>query len=349
MILREMIISNYRNFKDTKLQIPQPTEEEFITIVIGSMGSGKTVFTDAYKWCLYGDSIELGNGILSRFDEVNPPITTSVKTKFDAGERGIISLERTTDFVSVEGELKQVCSDGICSRARMSTVFKEKRIPFDDPEKFIEWYFPKSVLPLQIFDCERLTDDRFLSKKIASSDTILEIVSRVTKKLESVQEIFGALDEYLSLKKYTELARKSAALSQHLEKPLDKQRSGMIELGKEERYILETFPKDIDHISPSVMSMGEYSAVVMLKILQSLSTIDLTNPIIMDSPFANFDPTITKKLGEIMKTRLKGKQVIILMTDSEYGKIMDTFQDCIQVEYEIDYDSKHGASFKLRN
>ena len=54
MLLKSIILKNFRQFKDTTLDFSTDNEKN-VTIVIGDNGSGKTTLLQAFLWCLYGD------------------------------------------------------------------------------------------------------------------------------------------------------------------------------------------------------------------------------------------------------------------------------------------------------
>lgn len=53
MLLKSIILKNFRQFKDITLDFSTDNEKN-VTIVIGDNGSGKTTLLQAFFWCLYG-------------------------------------------------------------------------------------------------------------------------------------------------------------------------------------------------------------------------------------------------------------------------------------------------------
>ncbi|MBN2230306.1 MAG: AAA family ATPase, partial [Candidatus Thorarchaeota archaeon] len=131
MFLRKMTFNKYKIFSDAELYLPRPTDEKFITIIVGENGSGKTIITQAYQWCLYGDAAEVGPAILTRSSSTNDPSKAIVKIEFDTQPKGMITLERCARFASKEDRIEQVLFNGAFSSLKLSTDFEDNDAEYD--------------------------------------------------------------------------------------------------------------------------------------------------------------------------------------------------------------------------
>lgn len=89
------------------------------------------------------------------------------------------------------------------------------------------------------------------------------------------------------------------------------------------------FPEGLGHLSQGEMRMLAYS---FMSAVSGISGFDV--PIIIDSPLANLDGPNKRIIAEHLPHLLKGKQVIILLTDDEYiPDLRDKFCEYVGQEY----------------
>jgi len=55
MILKSLILKNFRQFHDSTINFAHGNQQKNVTIVIGDNGTGKTTLEQAVIWCLYGE------------------------------------------------------------------------------------------------------------------------------------------------------------------------------------------------------------------------------------------------------------------------------------------------------
>ena len=56
MLIKKLILSDFRQFKGIQEISFSQSKEKNVTIIIGENGTGKTTFEQAFLWCLYGDT-----------------------------------------------------------------------------------------------------------------------------------------------------------------------------------------------------------------------------------------------------------------------------------------------------
>ena len=69
MILKKVIIQNFRQFRDVVIDFAH-NEDKNITMILGGNGTGKTNFLNAISWCLYGSEIhDFGDSTLDIYNK----------------------------------------------------------------------------------------------------------------------------------------------------------------------------------------------------------------------------------------------------------------------------------------
>ncbi len=56
MLLRSIKLTNFRQFRDEEIVFASGDSGKNVTIILGENGTGKTTFSQAFFWCLYGDT-----------------------------------------------------------------------------------------------------------------------------------------------------------------------------------------------------------------------------------------------------------------------------------------------------
>lgn len=80
MLLRSIKLENFRQFVNESIEF-STDENQNVTLIIGDNGTGKTTFTQAFFWCLYGETSFTDKNLLNRkiSEEMTPDQKVTVK------------------------------------------------------------------------------------------------------------------------------------------------------------------------------------------------------------------------------------------------------------------------------
>ena len=196
MIIDFIQLKNYRPYLDTKIDFSSTERKNFI-IIVAENGKGKTSLMSAITWCLYGEELHLDKKGLTEFPIYNVNSASQLK---ESGELPVEveigfsevdkqwTVKRTQQFRKKEGEkeLRKV-------QGEMFDVMSKERgkswVSHQNPNVFVERYFPRSINEYFFFNGERL-DDYF---KETSRDAIEREVNKIAQ-IDLLDSLIGHLE-----------------------------------------------------------------------------------------------------------------------------------------------------------
>ncbi len=204
MILKRIVLKNYRQYRNTTIEIPDVSEEAHIAVVVGRMGFGKTNILNAINWCLYEEEPHLG---LKR--RALPMLNSSTKAAMTVGETA--DVEVSLVFMD-EGIRTEICRKKRFRKTKNGTI-KEEKIGgglsslsvgylsekdyeyYDYPQLYIERVMPETLSSYFMFDGEKL-DKYFLEQTVSKirgaihGISKLNLFDKVVDKLEKTKKDF---------------------------------------------------------------------------------------------------------------------------------------------------------------
>ena len=87
MLIKKIVLNNYRQFKNVDLQFSTDPEKN-ITIILGNNGFGKTTFLRSFIWCLYRTSNLFKNPIL---------LNSEIASEMKPGDHKTVKVELTLE------------------------------------------------------------------------------------------------------------------------------------------------------------------------------------------------------------------------------------------------------------
>ncbi|MBF8984104.1 AAA family ATPase [Lutibacter sp. B2] len=176
MLLKSLKLSNFRQFKDEEIYFSTDSYKN-VTIIIGENGTGKTTFSQAFFWCLYGDVDFKDKSMLNKIvaSELVPDKSATVKVVLSLIHAGI-EYEITTEQVytiNYSGKLKNsnITRAIQCKKKGQQDFLKPLEI-----EPRIKEILPKELSKYFFFDGERIEK---MSKEIQSGRKSYEFAEAV--------------------------------------------------------------------------------------------------------------------------------------------------------------------------
>ena len=113
MILKKVIIQNFRQFRDVVIDFDY-NDDKNITMILGGNGTGKTNFLNAISWCLYGAEIHnFGDSTLDIYNKkaenlalIGDQIEVKVELEFLDGDE-ILGFNRVYGFIKGKDGLRR--------------------------------------------------------------------------------------------------------------------------------------------------------------------------------------------------------------------------------------------------
>lgn len=172
MLLKRMVLKDFRQFKGKQEISFSKNENQNVTIIVGENGTGKTTFSQAFSWCLYGETVFSDKSLIckSTAQEMNPSDECNVSVFLEF-------THNNTEYVCKRNQIYNKDSTGnIKSKANSSLVLEYKDKNDGQKKNFAENVLESEVnkiLPQQLshyffFDGERIG---VMSKEIAAGKT----------------------------------------------------------------------------------------------------------------------------------------------------------------------------------
>lgn len=169
MKFRSIEIKNYRQYKDTKINLNVSGMDSNLIVIEGANGAGKTNLLNAITWCLYGNEEHL-----SAKDKGLPIINNITISNLKPHQSAEIEIKliiqyddgRTEIFERKMEVTKNKEGAPVYSRSDFKVFFKEKRDRdwhiSEDPSFRVAKVLPKDIQEYFLFDGERL--EKYFSK-----------------------------------------------------------------------------------------------------------------------------------------------------------------------------------------
>jgi len=159
----EVIIENYRQYKDCNIITFSHDQEKNFTIIQGDNGCGKSNLMNAINWCLYGDEMfksenNEGREIINELSlqELNEGETTRVYVLLKMGkDRVEFTISREIEYSKHNGRITSGLPQLKVFEISNQTGAKRN----SNPEWFIEKHFiPKDLRGFFFFDGEKMNE-----------------------------------------------------------------------------------------------------------------------------------------------------------------------------------------------
>lgn len=204
MIIESIELTNYRQYRNTKLTFSDLKDGKNFTIIQGINGAGKTNILNAITWCLFDKELHLdkkNKGLpiynIHTFNTVNTSddFTIEVKLNMKDDEDNKMIITRTLDYKKKDKTGARVLksprsSDPDGSEIKMLRQNRQDMINIDGAKEIIKGIFPEEVEPYFFFDGERLGS--YFEEK--SSEEIKKAVYDISQ-LELLQKVIDHLKE----------------------------------------------------------------------------------------------------------------------------------------------------------
>lgn len=169
MWIKRLRMSNFRQYRDTTIDFPDPSKSG-VTVVQGPNGAGKTNILNALSWCFYGQELHLDKKNLGL-----PIYHTGLLETLHAGQVDKVEVETTLQLTSGaeilvtrgsifrcagKGELVRVPHPGSLapdgSSCDVTRVVGQDYKPVPEADAFVSKLLPKGIEGYFFFDGERL-------------------------------------------------------------------------------------------------------------------------------------------------------------------------------------------------
>ncbi len=209
-------LKNFRQFRDQKIVFASQKDEKNITIIEGSMDSGKSTLLNAITWCLYGEEIQIdehkkGYPLINMvtFYEMAPNTSERVEVEIQMRdeENKKHIFNRYLNFLKKTGgqfERIEELQSHDQSKGKDGSLFRymeEDRYVYD-PTSFLEQLMPSNIKEYFFFDGDQLN----LYFKESSGEKIKKAVfdiSQISLLDEAIKRIILKKRELLNNTKST--------------------------------------------------------------------------------------------------------------------------------------------------
>lgn len=250
MILNNVTIKNYRQYRDVKIDFAKEEGKHF-TIIKGNNGTGKTTLLNALSWCLYGTeihdygdeaSMSICNNKSANLASNGENIPVSVCMEFlDDGE--FLAFNRETAYRKVQGDLIPNPRLSKFEVIRKNGPNIEVR---EDDFYTIERKIPKEIEDYFFFDGARLSEYFQTNKNMQIKDAVFDL-SQLNLFEEVSKNLIKVKDNYISKRK--KLLPKIGSAQEKISMYEKKIEESELSLDKSNKTIkdLEESIKDIDN------------------------------------------------------------------------------------------------------
>lgn len=190
MLLKSLKLINFRQFRDEEIYFSTDSDKN-VTIIIGNNGTGKTTFSQAFFWCLYGEVDFKDKSMLNKIvaSKLTPDESATVKV--------ILSLVHAgTEYEIVREQVYKVNYSGNLkgSNPQLDIRYKKngqlKPLKPLEIEPRIKEILPKELSKYFFFDGERIEK---MSKEIQSGRKSYEF-SEAVRGLLGLSAFISALE-----------------------------------------------------------------------------------------------------------------------------------------------------------
>ena len=144
MLIKKIKIENFRQFAGIQEIEFSTDKDQNVTLVMGDNGSGKTTLSQAFVWCLYGETPGFAkkDELLSSLKQSDPGVTMKVSIEM-IHEESTFTLERSQLYHSGRLSSSQVRLD-YCEAGESKQIFGDKatgKIKEILPQELSEYFF----------------------------------------------------------------------------------------------------------------------------------------------------------------------------------------------------------------
>ena len=185
MLIREIRIKNFRQYKNVDIEFSTDPEKN-LTVILGENGYGKTTLVRAFIWCLYKDGKLFKNNILLNEDiakEMTPGQEESVLVSIDLDHANVSYRITTTEIYRKDK------SENIIVSQRASTKIIRNSVPLYDgaADTEISRILKRDLKDYFFYDGENNKIES-MSRNQSLKDAISQIMG--IKRLETLKSYF---------------------------------------------------------------------------------------------------------------------------------------------------------------
>lgn len=194
MLLKSIKLENFRQFRNESIDFAQGEDGKNVTIIIGENGSGKTTFSQAFFWCLYGETEFSDKIILNKIvaTEMTPGSEEKVRVTLCL-KHGEVDFKLIREQVYHKDYSNNVKGDNTVfdiavKDADGNTSYRKK----SQCEAEVKSILPKELSRYFFFDGERIEK---MSKDISSGKKATDFAEAV-KGLLGLNAIISAIGHF---------------------------------------------------------------------------------------------------------------------------------------------------------
>lgn len=169
MLLKELTLKEFRQFKGTQKIAFSPNKDKNVTIIVGENGTGKTTFAQAFTWCLYGETTFNDKKLLCKSTAQdmlpNDEMDVSVSLKFVHKKIDYICTRSLTYVKDATGNIKPKTNNSKFVIEYKDASGQQKNIADNMLVGEVNKILPKELSSYFFFDGERIGN---MSKEITN-------------------------------------------------------------------------------------------------------------------------------------------------------------------------------------
>lgn len=238
MLLKSITLSNFRQFKDSKIAFADGRNGRNVTLVFGDNGSGKTSLANAFIWCLYGKNDFKKKELCNTHVKYSTPINEKIEVKV------VLELEHRNFTYTISRKLNYIRGEKDKVKPTDSDIFEIDKYDENGNVKFfkgrnadeeINKILPMELYPYFFFSgekIEQMSEEIQGNKKVGGfSDAVkgllgLEAIDRAIKHLStnrnSVSKKFDSDINTEGNERLKELLQEIAKNEEEIEKKKEK-------------------------------------------------------------------------------------------------------------------------------
>lgn len=195
MILRRVVIKNFRQFRDVDIDFAH-NDEKNISMILGGNGTGKTNFLNAISWCLYGveihdfrdSSLDICNKKAAHLALIGDEVIVGVELEF-LDEDEILIFSRFQGFYKSSDGLRHIPSS---NKFELRTKEGNEIRINDSPFYTIERKIPREIQDYFLFDETRLNEYFYPTrlkqlKNAISHLTQIDLIENINSSIQKVK------------------------------------------------------------------------------------------------------------------------------------------------------------------
>lgn len=193
MLIKELTLENFRQFKEKKTIIFSTDTKHNITIIMGENGSGKTTLAQAFLWLLYAETDFKDKKVVNKkfMSELYEGQEGKVRVELIVEEDGVeLTIVRKQNYIKRNNRIESRPVELIVSQ---KVNGKTQYIPDRDAQYIIEALLPKQLSGFFFFDGERIKNmseeiQKGKSKEFASAVRSLVGLNTIMNTMNHLRE-----------------------------------------------------------------------------------------------------------------------------------------------------------------